>query len=301
MMGDPSVERPAGGRLMVTPPDGREDPGRGSLPGFFVLTFAVSWAFFIAVALWSRRTSADDATVGHWAGLITLPGVFAPALVAIALSARARGEHGVRELLAPLFRWQVPTWTWSFALGYMAAIKLLAALVHRLAFGAWPRFGGEPWMLMLAATVFSVLVFGQAGEEVGWRGYALPRMAARWGLGWASIVLGAIWAFWHLPLFWLRGIDKAGQSFPFYLLQVTALSVAIAWLWWRTGGSLTLTMLLHAAVNNTKDIVPSATPGAMHVFGLAASRVGWITMGLLWLSAAFFLVDMRRARGAPRE
>jgi membrane protease YdiL (CAAX protease family) len=207
----------------------------------------------------------------------------------------------VRALLAPLFRWNVPGWTWVFALGFMMAIKLLAAVVHRLVFGVWPVFGTMPWYLMLAAAVFSLLVFGQAGEEVGWRGWALPRMGARMGLGWASVALGVIWAFWHLPLFWLRGADKAGQSFPLYLLQVTALSVTIAWLWWRTGGSLTLTMLLHAAVNNTKDIVPSATPGATEVFGLSPSRVGWITVALLWLCAAFLLADMRRARGVPRD
>src|SRR5262252_4334852 len=110
-------------------------------------------------------------------------------------------------------------------------------------------------------------------------------MGARWGLGRASLVLGVIWAVWHLPLFWLHGADTEGQSFPLYLLQVTALSVAIAWLWWRTGGSLTLTMLLHSAINNTKDVVPSAasgtTAGAMHVFSFAASRVGWITAVLL--------------------
>jgi len=221
--------------------------------------------------------------------------------VAIALAARAGGEDGVRTLLAPLFRWNVPAWTWVFALGYMIAIKLLAAVVHRLGFGVWPVFGAEPWYLMIAAAVFSLLVFGQAGEEVGWRGWALPRMGARMGLGRASVVLGVIWAVWHLPLFWLRTADKAGQSFPLYLVQVTALSVVVAWLWWRTGGSLTLTMLLHAAVNNTKDIVPSATPGATQVFGLGGSRVGWITVGLLWLCAVGFLIDMRRARNAGND
>jgi len=279
---------------VATQPDGREDPGSGSLSGFFVFTFAVSWTFFIGVAVWSWRV--DAATAARWSGVLTLPGVLAPALVAIALAARAGGEDGVRRLLARLFRWNVPAWTWVFALGYMIAIKLLAAVVHRLALGVWPVFGAEPWYLMIAATVFSFLVFGQAGEEVGWRGWALPRMGARMGLGWASVVLGVIWAVWHLPLFWLRTADKAGQSFPLYLVQVTALSVVVAWLWWRTGGSLTLTMLLHAAVNNTKDIVPSASPGATQVFGLGASRVGWITVGLLWLCAIGFLIDMRRAR-----
>lgn len=253
----------------------------------------MSWVFFIGVAVWSWRT--DAGTAARWIGALILPGVFAPALVAIGLAARAGGPDGVRALLAPLFRWQVPAWTWGFALAYMATVKLAAAGVHRIVFGAWPAFGTTPLVLMLAATVFSVLVFGQAGEEVGWRGYALPRLAERMGLGGAAVVLGVIWALWHLPLFFVQSADKQGQSFPLYLLQVTAMSVAIAWLWWRTGRSLTLTMLLHAAVNNTKDIVPSASPGATAVFGIAASRIGWITVALLWVCAAGFLLDMRRA------
>ena len=73
-------------------------------------------------------------------------------------------------------------------------------------------------------------------------------------------MLGLIWACWHLPQFFIRESDTFGQSFVVFALEVTALSVAIAWLWARTGGSLLLPMLLHAAVNNSKDVVPSALP-----------------------------------------
>jgi membrane protease YdiL (CAAX protease family) len=79
-----------------------------------------------------------------------------------------------------------------------------------------------------------------------------------------------------------------------YLLQVTALSVAAAWLYWRTGGSLLLVMLLHAAVNNTKDIVPSAVPGATNIFALSPSLVAWLTVVFLWIPAVYFLVRMSR-------
>jgi membrane protease YdiL (CAAX protease family) len=278
------VERPSAGNA-----------GGASLPAFFVLTFAGSWACFLAAGALARRAPAGDAPGPAAVALVTL-GVFVPAMVAIALTARAAGGRGVRALLGPMFRWQVRPGDWAFALLFMMAIKLTAAVVHRALFGAWPVFGAAPWYLMLVATVFTF--FGQVGEEPGWRGFALPRLASRWGVGPASVLLGVIWAAWHLPLFRLSGADTAGQSFPLYLVQVTALSVAFGWLWWRTGGSLLLTMLFHSAVNNTKDIVPSHDPGATAMFALSRSRVAWITVVLLWVAAAFFLTRLRGARGA---
>jgi membrane protease YdiL (CAAX protease family) len=137
--------------------------------------------------------------------------------------------------------------------------------------------------------------WAQAGEEIGWRGYALPRLAAHIGLAPASTLLGVIWAAWHLPLFFVLGGDTVGQSFPLYVLQVTALSIAMGWLYWRTSGSLLLVMLMHAAVNNTKDIVPSAAPGVSDPFSLSGSPVWRLTIGLLWIGAAYFLLQMRAA------
>jgi membrane protease YdiL (CAAX protease family) len=173
------------------------------------------------------------------------------------------------------------------------AVKLTVALLHRVLLGAWPRFGGEAWYVMLAATIFSTIVGGQSGEEIGWRGFALPRLASRVGYGAGSILLGVIWALWHLPLFFVRDADTYGQSFFLYTLQVTAISVAMAWLYQRTNGSLLLTMLMHSAINQTKDIVPSAAAGATNSFTFNASIVGWMTVAVLWSGAGYFLFCMR--------
>jgi membrane protease YdiL (CAAX protease family) len=255
-----------------------------SLPVYFGLTFLLAWV------LWYAATVLGGDSPNQFP---FLPGTFAPGIVAVLLTARAEGAPGVRALLAPLFKWEVGARWYLFALLFMAAIKLSAAVVLRVTTGDWPRFGDTPIYVMLAATLFSTVILGQSGEEVGWRGYALPRMATRLGLGPASLILGVIWALWHLPLFFIPGTSTTGQSFPLYLLQVTALSVAFGWLWWRTGGSLLLTMLLHAAVNNTKDIVPSAVEGAGAAFGLSTSVVAWITVLLLWICAGYFLVRLR--------
>jgi hypothetical protein len=135
----------------------------------------------------------------------------------------------------------------------------------------------------------------QAGEEVGWRGYALPRLATYLGLGGASVLLGVIWALWHVPLFYLQGSGSEGQSFPIYLLHVTALSVAMSWLYWKTEGSLLLVMLMHASVNNTTGIVPAAVPNAVDTMSFEGSPVAWMTVGISWLVAALLLSRMRAA------
>ena len=261
-----------------------------SLLKFFSLTYTVSWGLWIAAAaiLRAAPTSSGLAAVG---GLLYLIGVFAPALVALALAAAADGRAETLDLLQRTIKWSVGARWYLFAIAYMAAIKLAAALLLRIATGAWPAFGQEPLYLMAIAIPFSTPV--QAGEEIGWRGYALPRLSARLGLSGASIVLGVIWACWHLPFFFILGNDKSGQSFPLYLLGVTALSVAMARLYWRTNGSLLLTMLMHAAVNNTKDIVPSAVATSTNVFSLSSSRVAWLSVAVLWICAAYFLVQMR--------
>jgi membrane protease YdiL (CAAX protease family) len=178
-----------------------------------------------------------------------------------------------------------------FAAGFMLTIKLTAAVLYHLILGSWPEFGHEALYIMLIATIFSTPV--QAGEEIGWRGFALPRLAQHMGLACGSIVLGAIWACWHLPLFFLPGLDTTGQSFPLYLLQVIAISVIMAWLLWRTNGSLLIVMLLHAAINNTKDIVPSIVPGATNPLALSTSAVACLTLLLLWICATYFLFQMR--------
>ena len=263
---------------------------------YFALTFLVSWTFWLtAGALTARSIAAGSAPTPATTVLVYL-GVFGPAFVAVAMTLWAGGAAEVRALLSRLVQWRVGFRWYLFAIAFMAVVKVTMAALHRVALGAWPGFGSTPVLAMLAATVISVLILGQSGEELGWRGYALPRLASRIGLGWASVVLGIIWAVWHLPIFFVfPSADKFGQSFPLYLAQVTGLSVAMAWLWWRTNGSLLLTMLLHAAINNTKDIVPSASAGARSVWTLGASPAAWMTVGVLWTFAALFLLDMRKA------
>lgn len=258
-----------------------------SILKFIVLTFGISWTVWLAAS-----TSAPK-----YAPILFLPGTIAPAYVALWLTFRESGRSATVDLLRRVIRWRVSIWFFVFAISYMAVIKLTAALLQRLAIGTWPAFGG-PIILMVIGVLISTPV--QAGEEIGWRGYILPRLAKVTGYGPASLIVGVIWALWHVPMFYIAGGDMVGQSFPMFALAVTPLAAALGWLYVRTGGSLLLPMLMHAAVNNTTGIVPSAVAAASNrVLSFDASNVAIFTVVLLWFGAAYFLRDIWRIRAIP--
>jgi uncharacterized protein len=259
----------------------------GAVVRFFALTFAVTWAFFGAAVVVSRGPHVA------LSGLLVFVGTMAPSLVALAMSARSEG--GVAAIFGRLGRWRVGLRWYLFALGYMAAVRFAAALSGRLVTGVWPAI--DPWTPLAVMVSIAFSMPFQAGEEIGWRGYALPRLVERMGFAGGSIVLGVMWACWHLPLFVLRvpGNNEYGQSFTVWTLGVTGLSVAMAWLYLRTNQSLPVVMLMHAAVNNSPHFVPPLVADARNVFSLHAPLAAWLTTAFLWVGAGWFLWRMRGA------
>jgi membrane protease YdiL (CAAX protease family) len=240
---------------------------------FVIATFALSWALWLALP-------GDS----QWR---FLPGTWMPAVVALGLTAFSGGRPALESLVGRVFAWRASVRWYLFALLFMAAIKLAAAAGLRAISGAWPQFASLGTMLLMPFAIAASTPM-QAGEELGWRGFLLPRLAERIGLGPASLVVGVVWASWHLPLFYVRGGDLIGQSIPMFALAVTALSVAFARLYGSTGGSLLLAMLMHAAVNNTAVLVSSSKP------------MGWLTVLALWIVAAYFFARLRPVGVASR-
>ena len=252
---------------------------------FFVLTYIFTWACWLPVVTGLISTTQPF-------NFLWLLGVFGPALIGVGLTATREGSAGVRALLGRLFLYDVGARWYVFALAYMVAIKLAMALSFRVVMGEWPRFGTENVFLMLGGILVSTPV--EAGEEIGWRGFALPRLAAQMGFARASLLLGIVWAGWHAPQFFLAGADTYRQSFPIWAIEVVAISVAFAWLYRHTNGSLLLAMLMHSAINNTKDIVPARNPSPSSVMSLHASVAMYLTAICLWGAAAYFLARIAK-------
>ncbi|HEY2809027.1 MAG TPA: type II CAAX endopeptidase family protein [Steroidobacteraceae bacterium] len=229
---------------------------------FFPLAFLLSWYPWLLSLLRFKASGINPL------------GVLVAALLVAGL---ATGWHGLKQVLLRIVRVRV-NWRW-YAVALLLPLAFVGlALALNLALGAarpapqdWAR-----WPDIFDRFVFGFLFVG-LGEEPGWRGFALPELMRRRRALAASLLLGGIWALWHLPL--LGNEFAPAQALPF-LITVFAGSVITAWIFNSSGQSVFLTMLMHSTVNAV---------GAGYVFrffgGMDSMRMWWI-YALLWAAAA---------------
>ncbi|WP_193310413.1 CPBP family intramembrane glutamic endopeptidase [Halorubrum halophilum] len=239
---------------MAIPDPTRIDAPPAILIQFFGLTFLLSWGAFLPVVFGLVPVASATPLV--------IASIFGPTIAALVLTWRADGSTGLQRLLARLVRVRVPI-RWFVAALLPVGLGLLGWWVLYLTAGAGPlgQFGGDlgrlPTPIIVALFLVSSLGSGALAEELGWRGYALPRLQARFDALGASLLLGAVWAVWHLPVFLLT---DAGTTLPFgwYLPRLLALSVLLTWVFDHTRGSVLHAVLLHAAVNGTEAFVSAS-------------------------------------------
>ena len=246
---------------------------------FFVLACVCSW--------WPWPLYA--------AGLSPAPIVgFGPFLAALVVLPITHGRAGVGTLLRRIVRWRVGPGWYAVALLLPVAITGAAAGLNVLlgapapaaaALAAWPG------LLQTFALLLLVPGIGGAWEEPGFRGYALPHLQAARPALTASLVLGALWAGWHLPLFLADMIHGSDVVF------IPAFAVVLSWVFNSTGGSVLLVMLLH----NMNNTISGAFVGPMFA-GADSVRQSWLFAGL-WCLAALAVVVLtgpaRLSRRAP--
>ncbi|MEO6602674.1 MAG: CPBP family intramembrane glutamic endopeptidase [Polyangiaceae bacterium] len=220
---------------------------RGGLAPFFILTFALTWGLQVPGVLALRGVLPGNSNAYlPLAGL----GIFGPLAAAIILTGREGGKTAVKALIAPLLRWRVET-------GWYLAVLIPAVLVTVLLFllNLAGRHGPIAYVPSAGGILFGVVA--SVSEEIGWRGFALPRLQQRWGGFAASGFLGAVWYLWHLPMF--MGQDIRLNLVLVMLLFFTGGSLLLTWVYNGTGGSLLLCSLGHLAVhlNNSHRALPS--------------------------------------------
>jgi membrane protease YdiL (CAAX protease family) len=182
-----------------------------------------------------------------------------PAAAALLVSWLALGGAGVGQLVRRLGRWRVGLSWYGAAFGIPLAAWAVAAVVAILVFDGQLVASLAPVDLLIFPISFltTTVVKGPLTEEIGWRGFALPRILQSRGPLQASLALGLIWFTWHLPLLLT---DPTRPILPF-ALSVIAFSVILTWLHLATDGSLLIAVLFHGAVNTIGSfVVPLFAP-----------------------------------------
>ena len=214
------------------------------------------------------------------------------------------GKDGVVALLKRYVQWRVG-WQWYLAAFLLApSLIVLAVYINAALVGVSPDFStvmahkifGKSAYLPLFILPFFLVDLISNGEEIGWRGYVLPHLQARYSALTSTLILGVIWGFWHLPKY-LSHWNTV--SFAWFIAHTMAYAVILTWLYNNTKGSLLLVAISHASANTAGVFMPMANTVS------SENMSAYIIFTLLEVIAAVIIIIVtgveRLSRTEPKQ
>jgi membrane protease YdiL (CAAX protease family) len=225
---------------------------------FLGLTLAFSYfVFWGPLALFKIPTISfvSDVKGPAWAIALFLIGGFVPSLLAIFLTWKKEGLAGLRILGQRILQFKLG-WRWYVFTFMVVIIGTAGQLTINKLLGN--TFNGYLFWAQLGSFL-PLLIIGPLSEEIGWRGYALERLQTRWNALTSSLIVGLVWALWHLPLFMMVGTSQYELGIPFigFLVNLMASSILYTWLYNNTKQSLWSAILLHWLYTYTAQVLLS--------------------------------------------
>ena len=247
---------------------------------FFGLTFLLSWLIWIPLTLSHFGLGPLDVPDGA-SQIIRLLGVLMPATAALILTGRGGGRPALRALLGRLALWRVGAAWWAAAALVQPALLVLVFIIYNLVSGRQSISPVAPGPAAAFIINCLFLLLATLGEEIGWHGVALPNLQRQRSALASSIILGLVWAAWHIP-FWLL-LDTYDQFGLAYLalnfLFVMPLTFYTTWFFNHTRSSLLLPVAFHVTFNivNTALLPVTTNIGAFMVLII----LEWCLAGLV--------------------
>jgi uncharacterized protein len=243
---------------------------------FVALSYASAWAWWLPLVILGDRTPPALGLI------LSILGSAMPSTMAIVLVARLHGGAEVRRLLRRLVMGRVGIF-WYAAIVALTALMLVAVWVSTL-FGAPAPVVAATVAGTLSLFLFSIFPGSAVGEELGWRGFALPRLQARRSALAASLIVGSVWGAYHFPLFLVGTPNRPLALFLPFAISCVIMSIFYTWMYNGTRGSLLIAVLLHAATNLPLTVV--YTPLTVGGHGLPAY---WTFNAMLALAAVVLI------------
>lgn len=225
-------------KITATPTTRTRSWGLGT---FFGLTFLLTWGIAALFVF-----TPDLVGPAGLSNPLFVVAVWAPAISGVAVAWNRLGRHGLGGFFRRLTMIRMPARHWAFLVVGIPAIVYSGAFFSGTA-GDSPVF--SPWYSAIPALVAAMFLAGTL-EEIGWRGVALPLLQRRFTPLTSGLLVGLVWALWHLPAFALSGTVQSGWAFPPYFAGLLAVSVIMTWFFNATNGSILVAWLLHFQAMN---------------------------------------------------
>jgi membrane protease YdiL (CAAX protease family) len=263
---------------------------RHPLAFFFLIAYAGAWLLELPVVLSRTGTGLLPYTLPPAVVIVAIAAATftGPTFSAFVMARVTEGREGPKRLLRRYVQWRVKLRWYLFVLLVIPASEVLGAIVLP---GALASYHPVTLGLVLGyplAFVATLVLGGPLGEEPGWRGFALPRLQTAYGPLAGSLLLGVLWAAWHLPLFW-SGVwtPPTAANVVMFFVMTTALTVVISWVFNNAHGSLLITMLMHASFNTfaNKVVAPLFPAPLLNDYGLLPVLVGFVALAVIVIAA----------------
>jgi uncharacterized protein len=260
---------------------------------FTINAIAISWLCWLPLVATNHGIGNVPPSL---APLLILLGTFGPFLSAVTIVSRRSGFRGLGQFIGQAFRWRVGIQWYAAALVAPAAIWIAVLYVHVLKGGTFPDMSDPTrWLAIPSTFLLVLLIGGPTGEEFGWRGFLLQRMQPVTGVLGASILIGVITAFWHLPLFWIPSTAQSHLPFAIFAVRTVALSIISTWLYNGTRRSLLFVLLFHASLNTW--------PNTMYILEAEGTIGPYLSTTIIYSGWALqlFILGLVRGRGDRRR
>jgi membrane protease YdiL (CAAX protease family) len=265
---------------------------RHAVPAYFALTFAVSWSGFILVVGGPRGFPGDPDEFERLLPFAAWAMLAGPSVSGLLLTGLVSGGAGLRELLSRLLKWRVGVRWYAVAVvpGFFLPLAVLFALSQTSSIFA----ADDKVALLLAGMVAGISI---VLEEIGWTGFAVPRLRRRYSILTTGLIVGVLWGAWHiLQGLWISGTYSGALPLALFLplsvlssiAQLTAYRILLVWVYDRTG-SLLVTTLMHAVLTISTVIIfrPLAT-------GASFLANTWVLAAAFWVVVAAVAAAYRR-------
>lgn len=231
------------------------------LTRYFLLAFALTWVFFIPPFLDWLGPGTPVSGPGY-NGFANVVSTFGPLAAALIVLWRLQGGAAAWSLIKSGFDLRIrplvlaAAFLLPIATAYATTLIVRSTGIDTLPGSMVPDNLGYPAVLWLVPAFLSMMFFGGGQEEFGWRGYAQRPMEARWGFLPGTLLLGALWGLWHLPLWIVPGDPHIYIPFLLFVVFTMAFSVQMAWLFEWSGHKLAIPWIMHGIQNTVLIVLP---------------------------------------------